>query len=85
VIIEHLSLQYLLVSAAVQAESLASARLRLEIDVSHGKVIGVTDDVGDPAIFLDGPCCREAALGHENGIRPAGAGYGNATRVAKIT
>ena len=39
-IIEHLSLQYLLVSAAVQAESSASARLRLEIDVSHGKVIG---------------------------------------------
>ena len=54
-IIEHLSLQYLLVSAAVQAESSASARLRLEIDVSHGKVIGVGDDVRDAAIFLYGP------------------------------
>ena len=51
-IIEYLSLQYLLVSAAVQAES---ARLRLEIDVSHGKVICVGDDVRDAAIFLDGP------------------------------
>jgi hypothetical protein len=55
VIIEHLSLQHLLVSAAVQAESSASARLRLEINVSYRKVIGVTDDVGDAAIFLDGP------------------------------
>ena len=32
-----------------------STRLRLEIDVSHGKVIGVADDIGDAAIFLDGP------------------------------
>ena len=31
----------------------APGRLRLEIDVSHGKVIGVADD--DAAIFLGGP------------------------------
>jgi hypothetical protein len=45
VLIEHLSLQYLLVGAAVQAESSASARLRLEIDVSDGEVVGVADDL----------------------------------------
>ena len=26
-----------------------------EVDVGHGKVVGVADDVGDVAIFLDGP------------------------------
>ncbi len=32
-----------------------STRLRLEIDVSHGKVVGVADDIGDAPILLDGP------------------------------
>ena len=54
-IIEHLSLHYLLVSAAVQAESFGVGPAPTRNNVSHRKVIGVTDDVGDAAIFLDGP------------------------------
>jgi len=42
-----------------------SARLRLEIDIRHGKLVDVADDVGDVLIFLDCPRCREAAACHE--------------------
>jgi hypothetical protein len=42
-----------------------STPLRLEIDVSHGKVIGVADDGGDAAIFLDSPWWEAASVvGH---------------------
>jgi hypothetical protein len=40
----------------------ASARLRLEVDIRHGEVVGIADNVGDAAIFLDGPWRGEAAL-----------------------
>ena len=30
-------------------------QLRLEVDIRHGKVVGIADDVGDAAIFFDGP------------------------------
>jgi hypothetical protein len=36
--------------------------LAFEIDVGHGEVVSIADDVGDPAIFLDGPWCGKAAL-----------------------
>ena len=35
----------------------ASARLRLEVDIRDGKVIGIADDIGDAAVFLDSPRC----------------------------
>ena len=44
----------------------ASSRLRFEINISHGKIIGVVDDIGDAPILLDGPGRWEAALGHES-------------------
>jgi hypothetical protein len=31
----------------------ASARLHLEVDIGHAEMIGVMDDGGDSAIFLD--------------------------------
>ena len=42
----------------------ASARFAFKVDVSHGKFVGVANDVTDAAIFFDGPWCREAASGH---------------------
>ena len=33
----------------------APSRLRLEVDIRDGKIVGVANDVGDAAIFLDGP------------------------------
>src|SRR4029077_7296013 len=44
--------------------------LRLEIDVSRGKVIGGADDIGDAPILIDCPWRREAALGHESDYTP---------------
>ena len=35
-----------------------------EVDIGDSKVVGVADDVGEPAIFLDSPWWWEAALGH---------------------
>ena len=40
----------------------ASSRLRFEIDIRHGKVVGVADDIGDAPILLNGPGRWEAAL-----------------------
>jgi hypothetical protein len=39
----------------------ASTRFAFEVDIRHGKIVGVADDVGDAAILLDGQWWREAA------------------------
>ena len=49
--------------------SFAAARrpgFDFEVDIGDSEVIGVADDVGDAAIFLDSPRWWEAALGHES-------------------
>src|SRR6185437_5720059 len=46
----------------------ASTGLRLEVDVCYRKVVRIADDVGDAAIFLDGPWCGKAAFWHGSDI-----------------
>jgi hypothetical protein len=50
-----------------------SSGLIFKIDVSHGEVVGVADDVGDAAIFLDGPLWETAIglFGHDRDLRAA--------------
>lgn len=38
-----------------------SARFGLEVDIRHGELVGITDDVGNAAIFFDGPWWWETA------------------------
>ena len=52
-----------------QAGRCAPSRFIGEIDVGDRELVGIADDVRDAAIFLDGPRCREAAIGHRGSIR----------------
>jgi hypothetical protein len=62
---QHLRLPAAIFRASSFVIRFAAARrawLRFEVDIRHGKLVGVANDVGDAAIFLDSPWCGEAAL-----------------------